>query len=67
MSEGPLTIELLERWALAGAHWRVIALDGDGAVVELCACTGEPVELMESDNRELMEYLQSARSDLDLT
>jgi hypothetical protein len=43
----PLTIDRLERWALFGAHWRVVDLSSDRAVVELCACTGELVESAE--------------------
>jgi len=66
MSDEALTVERLEQWTRSGAHWWVVALADNRAVVQLCACTGEPVERLESDNRELNEYLQNARSDLDL-
>ncbi len=66
MSDGKLTIGHLERWVLSGAHWWVVALSADHAVVQLCACTGEPVERLESDDRDLIAYLQGVRSDLDL-
>ncbi|HEY5431625.1 MAG TPA: hypothetical protein VIK04_21105 [Solirubrobacteraceae bacterium] len=66
MSDEVLTVERLEQWARSGAHLWVVALADNHAVVQLCACTGEPVERLESDNRKLIEYLQSAQSDLDL-
>jgi hypothetical protein len=66
VSDEVLTVERLEQWTRSGAHWWVVALADNHAVVQLCACTGEPVERLESDNRELNEYLQNARSDLDL-
>jgi len=66
MSDEALTVERLEQWTRSGAHWWVVALADNHAVVQLCACTEEPVERLESDNRELNEYLQNTRSDLDL-
>lgn len=53
-------IELLERWALFGAHWRVLELSDRHAVVELRACTGEPVDRLQSDDPALIGYLRSA-------
>lgn len=61
----PLTIDRLERWALFGAHWRVIELSPDRAVVDMCACTGELVERAESADAVLIEYLRAAPSDTD--
>ncbi len=55
-----LTIEHLERWALFGAHWRVVELAPDHAVVDMCACTGELVERAESDDAVLIAYLRAA-------
>jgi hypothetical protein len=60
-----LTIEALERWALFGAQWRIVDLSGEGAVVDLCSCTGELVERLESDDPALIRYLRSAQSDAD--
>lgn len=62
----PLTVGMLEEWAGAGAHWRVIHLGERRAVVELQQCTGEPVERLESDDPELLAYLNGVESDLDL-
>lgn len=60
-----LTIEHLERWVMFGAHWRVVELAPDHAVVDMCACTGELVERAESDDAVLIAYLRTARDDSD--
>ena len=59
-----LTIDVLERWVLFGAQWRIVDLSGQRAVVDLCTCTGELVERLESDDPALIRYLRSAPSDL---
>jgi hypothetical protein len=48
----------LERWTDHGAVYRVLELRDDRALVQLCTCTGEPVELLESDDPELIAYLR---------
>ena len=67
MSGEPLTVERLERWALSGAHWRVAEITSEHVVVDLCACTGEPVERRQSADRAVIAYLTVAPTDLDLT
>jgi hypothetical protein len=62
-----LTIERLERWAGAGAHWRVVHHTERHAVVELQECTGEPVERVASHDPAVIDYLRGVESDLDLT
>jgi hypothetical protein len=57
----PLTIDRLERWALFGAHWRVVRLSADHAVVDLCACTGELVERADTADAAVIEYLRTAQ------
>jgi hypothetical protein len=59
-----LTIDALERWVLFGAQWRIVDLSGERAVVDLCTCTGELVERLQSDDPALIRYLRSAPSDL---
>jgi hypothetical protein len=61
-----LTIERLERWADAGAHWRVVHHSERHAVVEFQECTGEPVERVSSDDPAVIAYLGDVESDLDL-
>jgi hypothetical protein len=58
-----LTIDALERWVLFGAQWRIVNLSGESAVVDLCTCTGELVERLQSDDPALIRYLRSAPSD----
>lgn len=60
-----LTVEHLERWMLSGAHWRVVDITNLRVVVDLCACTGEPVERRLSDDPAVIDYLRTAHSDLD--
>jgi hypothetical protein len=56
------TIDALERWVLFGAQWRVVHLSDQQAVVDLCTCTGEPVERIQSDDPVLIGYLRSAQA-----
>jgi hypothetical protein len=53
-----LTIDDLERWVLFGADWRVVDLSDELVVVDLCACTGEPVERRHSDDPVLIGYVR---------
>lgn len=55
MSEFPT--EVLERWELYGAIWRVRSLTEDAAVVELLTCHGEPVDEIRSSDPKLLSYL----------
>jgi hypothetical protein len=56
MADSP--IEALERWEDHGAVWRIRHLSDALAVVDLCTCDGDPVERLESDDRELISYLR---------
>jgi hypothetical protein len=56
MTETP--VKILERWAEHGAVWRVVSVGDDRAVVDLCTCTGEPVDRLESDDPELIRFLR---------
>ena len=56
MSESPVTT--LQRWEDAGAVWRVVEVSGERAVIDLCECTGEPVERLESADPELLRFLE---------
>ena len=58
------TIDILERWERSGAIWRVQSISGAEAVVELCTCFGEPVELVRTTDAETLRYL-AARSSSD--
>jgi hypothetical protein len=67
VSNEAVTLEHLDRWVLSGAHWRVVDITEQRVVVDLCACTGEPVERRQSDDPAVIDYLRAARSDLDLS
>jgi hypothetical protein len=55
---GTVTIELLERWRDGGAVWRLRELTPDRARVELCSCTGEPMDEVESADPQLIAYVR---------
>lgn len=65
MTADNLTIDVLERWTLMGAQWRVVELTDERAVVDLCTCTGETVDRLESDDPVLVGYVRTARRELD--
>ena len=60
MSTEALTIEYLDHWVLSGAHWRVVDITNQLVVVDLCACSGEPVERRQSDDPDVISYLRTA-------
>lgn len=63
MTSPALTVDGLERWVQFGAQWHVMHLSNDRATVELCACTGEPVERLESHDPAVIDYLRTAQAD----
>jgi hypothetical protein len=58
--EAPLAV--LERWEHHGAAWRALHVSDERAIVELCTCTGELVERLESADPGLIEYLRERPS-----
>ena len=54
----PITIEALERWEDNGALWRTAELTADRVVVELCTCSGEPVDALASEDPALIEFVR---------
>jgi hypothetical protein len=63
MTRGSLTIDALERWTLFGAQWHPLELSSDNAVVELCTCAGEPVDVLQSNDPAVIAYLRAAPAD----
>ena len=51
-------VEVLRRWEEHGAEWRVVHVSDEAAIVDLCTCYGEPVERLESSDRELITFLR---------
>jgi hypothetical protein len=54
-----LTIAELEDWELHGAIWRTLVVSDERAVVELCSCSGEPMDVVEGDGAELIEFVRA--------
>lgn len=64
MPESP--IDTLKRWEDHGAIWRARSVTEVEAVVDLCSCTGEPVDQLRSNDPALLRYLSDRpRSDAD--
>jgi hypothetical protein len=48
----------LQRWEDHGAVWRAIHVSDAKAIVDLCTCTGEPIDRIESSDPELIAFLR---------
>ncbi len=57
--------DILQRWEEHGAQWRLLELHDGGATVELCTCTGEPVDRVESSDPELLALVRRRPSSED--
>jgi len=53
-----LTRADLERWEDNGAGWRALEVTDERAVVELCTCYGEPVDVLAGEAPELVAYVR---------
>lgn len=51
-------LESLTAWEDAGATWRLLVVDDVRAVVQLCTCTGEPVDRLESEDPDLVAHVR---------
>jgi hypothetical protein len=64
MEERPLiTAEDLERWTDNGAQWRPLEVSDELAVVELCTCYGEPVDVVQGRAPALIAYVREHAGD----
>ncbi len=54
-----LTIGELEDWELHGAVWRPLQVSDARAVVELCSCSGEPMDVVVGEAPELIEFVRT--------
>jgi hypothetical protein len=59
----PATVRELHDWELNGAVWRPVEIHSDRAVVDLCSCTGELMERVESDDPEFVQLVQARRDE----
>ncbi len=53
-----LTLADLERWQEGGASWRALEVTDEHAVVELCTCYGEPVDVLTGEQPELVAFVR---------
>jgi hypothetical protein len=61
VSGGPiLSVSVLDRWTLFGGHWRLVEITEKQATVALCACTGEPLQHLQTHDPETIHYLRGA-------
>jgi hypothetical protein len=52
------TVAELERWQDNGATWRVLELHDQRIMLQLCSCSGEPMDLVESQDPEVIAYVR---------
>ncbi len=57
------TIKELQDWELGGAPWRPVIVTDERAVVDLCTCSGELMERVQSDEPEFIEFVRSHPAD----
>ena len=53
-----ITVDDLKRWEDHGATWRTVELSDEQAVLELCTCYGEPVEMVKAEAPELIAFVR---------
>ena len=56
-------VDVLKRWEDHGAVWRPVSVSDERAVVDLCTCTGEPVDRLESNDPELIRFVREHAGD----
>lgn len=57
------TIHELEDWVRNGAQWRPAEIYPDRAVVDLCSCTGELMDRVESGDPEFVAFVRTRRDE----
>lgn len=53
------TIKELEDWEGSGAVWRPAEIRAGRATVDLCSCTGELMERVESEDPEFVDFVRA--------
>ena len=56
MAESP--VEIVQRWEDHGAEWRVVHVSDEHVLLDLCTCTGEPVDRLESSDPDLISFVR---------
>jgi hypothetical protein len=55
------TADELRDWELNGAEWRAVEISDARAVVELCTCYGERVDVVVTEEPEVIEFVRASR------
>jgi hypothetical protein len=50
--------EVLTRWEDSGAVWRAVHVSDAKVIVDLCTCSGEPVDRIESSDPALIAFVR---------
>ena len=58
-----ITIDQLRAWREHGAVWRPVEIGDEQAVIDLCTCSGEPMERVYGDDPTLIAYVRAHRGD----
>jgi hypothetical protein len=58
-----VTIDDLTRWRDHGGTWRAVELTDEATVVELCTCYGEPVDMVRSEQPDVIAYVGAHKDD----
>jgi hypothetical protein len=52
------TVAELEDWEQSGAVWQPVEIGPEWAVVDLCTCSGEPMDRVQSQDPEFIEFVR---------
>ncbi len=53
------TVAELEDWEQGGAVWQAVEITPQRAVVDLCSCSGEPMDRVQSEDPEFIEFVRT--------
>ncbi len=57
------TVAELQDWERSGAVWRPAEIRSGSAVVDLCSCSGELMDRVESDDPEFVAFVRARRDE----
>ncbi|HEY2160187.1 MAG TPA: hypothetical protein VGH24_02685 [Solirubrobacteraceae bacterium] len=55
------TVSELQDWEQGGAVWQPVEITAEEAVVDLCSCSGEPMDRVRGDEPEFIEFVRTHR------
>jgi hypothetical protein len=53
------TVAELEDWEQGGAVWQPLEVTPERAIVDLCSCSGEPMDRVQSQDPEFIEFVRT--------